>query len=271
MAEIRYIKQAEITIGSKTYPISRYTFDFFVQFLSSHEPALSRIRLYNISLADETNMNIGTSIRLDAGLGTKASILEGVIVGIEGRIENNNKITVIDVKNSTLAYLQPITKSFGAIKSNIALSTILNDSGMEIKTIALENNLALSEELQTIDESKLYEAVNNITEFCNSKAICNNDVIAIRKKDMFGSTGITITDNDLTAPIMAENRTLTVFGTEYNNNYKIMTKLNYNYKPDSLINLNTKNLSGSFVILEGLHRGGKRKDFLSEIIVSFVE
>ncbi len=271
MAETRYIKQAEITIGSKTYPLSRYTFDFLVQFLSSHEPALSRIRLYNIPVSEEAEMSIGTSVLLNAGSGSQAVIFEGIIVGIEGRIENNNKITVIDIKNSTLEYLQPITKSFGAVKANIALSELLKSSKMEIKTVELENNLVLSEELQTIDNIKLYTAINNIAEYCSSKALCNNDELAIKRIDSFGNTNITIVDSDLISPAMAENRTITVSGGEYSNNYKIQTKLNPNYKPDSLISLDTKELSGSFVILEGLHRGGKRKDFVSEIIISLIE
>lgn len=271
MAENRHVKQALLTVRGKSYPLERYTFDFFVQFRSEIEPAVSRIRLYNIPLSDEQNLKIGTALTLEAGSGTKAVILDGVIVGIKGKIENNNKITIIDVKNSTLDFLKPISKSFGAIKSSVALNNILKSSNMEVKTIAIENDLILSEELQTIDETKLYTAVKHIVEYAESKAVCHNDEIAIRKPNTYANTGITISDSDLTAPVMAENRTIDVSGMKYNNNFKVITKLNYNYKPDSTITLNTSLISGNFVILEGLHRGGKKRDFSSEIIISLID
>jgi len=251
-------RKIELIIDNKRYTNDTINIDFSVPFDSEPEPNICDVSIYNIDITSRNLINKNTNIILNAGYGQDfGGILIGKVADFSFSkfgIDTILKMMVapgIDVWNTTT-----LSRAYKTnIKASAILKDVINSFGLEIAELRLQNDIIYTR--GKVVSGMVKNIISNIAKETNSKLYIKNNVIFIRPQKKGTTTGFLLSGK--TGLLGSPETTL----IDDEKGYKVKMLLNHKINVDSLIQIQSSLVSGTFRVIKGKHSG----DFITEVEV----
>ena len=253
-----YNQQIVLRLGNKEYSNKDIDIDFSVEFDNSPEPNIHEISIWNSSEDTKANIAKGMQVILNAGYGDDiGSIVVGTVGSYETNyyeVDNELKLFVGDGIDKWLN--TTVSRNYKAgITSQAVINDLLGSFGLEVGKLALNSNITYAEGKSF--NTKLNQALKEVAKDTNSKFYIKNGVVFIVPDNFNVSTGFLL--NKDTGLIGTPER-LDIDGKD---GWKINCLLNHRINTDSLLQVQSRSLSGNVKVVKGKHTS----DFITELEV----
>lgn len=248
--------------GSLNYPDLEISFEG--DFDSNPDPNIYKVTIYNLNKDTISQIKKNSKIIVNAGYENDIGcVVAGRIKEAITKNESIDTVTNIEIYDLTTSWLNTVVnKSFkGSIKASQVISSITGGLGIEIGKIELAEDKVY--QLGKTVLGKLSDVLKTIivTE-CKSNLIVRDGRIDIvpYKNNGFETGFVLNADTGLIAsPTKIDSQDIKA-------DYTVKMLFNYHIKSRSLIQIESKVVSGLFVVIEGKHD----KNFETEVSVKAV-
>lgn len=260
-------REIEVICGNKKMKIPDLDIRFSVSFTTKEEPNECDIKIQNLS--DTTiNANIITDypVIVNAGYsGDIGTLLSGYIVGAHTKWSGVNKETSISGFDASAAYLNNwVSKTYveGIYASEI-IDDLLRQTGLTIGQVELNTDMQYTKGKTIM--GKLREVLKSVVEVDSQTPLqILNGTVIIRAIGAGQQTGFILNRNTgligSPEPIAQKENS-----TEIQPTHKIKCQLNHRITSMSALYVESKTVTGNFVVLSGKHSGSCTGDFVTEM------
>ncbi|ABR46661.1 conserved hypothetical protein [Alkaliphilus metalliredigens QYMF] len=251
-------RKVELIIGNKSYLSDNIDIDFSVPFDSDPEPNICDVSIYNLSMDSINRIGKSTEVILNAGYGED---IGAILVGTVADYEQRNIGTDLEFKMMIAPGIDRwMSKTFSkSYKEGMKASTILRDAlssfGLEIGELRLANDITYSK--GKVVSGMLKNTIKNIATEAGSKLYIKNNIAFVRPPNAGTATGFLLSSKTgmvgSPEPIIIDDK----------KGYKVNMLLNNKMNTDSLVQIESRIVTGNFRVVKGQHLG----DFITEVEV----
>lgn len=258
-----WIRQVSLTAGDKEFTLDKFEIDFRVPFSTKEEPDISEIKIYNLSDGTIASIAAKEYVILNAGYkGDVGNILSGKIENISTEWQGVDKVTEIKVSDGGFEWRD--TRIQKTYQADSTASYIMNDlaamTGLEIAEISPKEDMTYKRG-KSISGS-VETALRQLVKDTDSKMYIDKGRLYIRDEDKGTETGfLLISDTGLIGSpekIEEENEQ-----KEKVIKYKVKSMLNHKISTDSIIQIKSRAVNGTYRVESGVHTG----NFETEMVV----
>lgn len=262
-----WIREIDVIAGDKQFNNSEdggIYIDFDIPFSTKEEPDISEINLYNLSDSTIASIQAKGYIFVNAGyrnLKNKGNILTGKVEDVITDWQGRDKVTKILASDGGKEWRNTtVNKTYAAeSKASYIMRELANLMGYEVAEIEPKEDITY--QLGKTITGKVEVALRQLVEDTQSKMFINKNRIYIREEEKGTETGFIL--NSETGLIGSPERIVEDNKEEEVVKYKVTMLLNPLISTDSLIEVQSRVLSGRFRVLEGVHT----REFNTEIII----
>lgn len=240
--------------------------EFEIEFSDTSEGNAGHIRFFNLANNTTELLEEGKNFLLKAGyIGDVGTILPGIIEKQTTSWEKVDKITLLIVGDNTQAWMNStINKTWKAgVKSSQIVPDIINETGLTVGDIEIQDDI-------TYEKGKTFsttcqKALQEIADDTNSKLHSSRGKIYFRPKNKATQQAIIVNQNTglLSSPQVNKNE-------EDDRTYTVSTLLNYRIETDSLLQIESRTISGNYRVIKGKHMA-EGDDFSTQVEVEKYE
>ena len=268
-----WIREAQLTVGSHRYTLDGLDFSFEVPFEDSDEPPVATVKITNLSANTRANIQRNDRIILNAGYeGDVGCILIGKVVGMKHKQNNVDWTTTLTVQPCADEILgAQVNKTYKEnIKASALVRDLLNIFGVEIGRceLSIDKSYARGRVCRGNLKQVLTEIV--VSE-CKSRFIIRpTGQLYITKADDGINNGITLTkdtgllrsDEEIVAIPFEDKLNTQKSATDREEDNKSRScLLNYRIGTAELVKVQSNDLNGRFIVVEGKHVGSRTGDW----------
>ena len=272
-----FIRSATIQIGSNQYSMDNgFYFEFEIPFKDSEELQTVTFKVYNLSEGTRNNIQKGTPIILNAGYeGDIGTIFVGAANAAGSEKSGTDWITEISATTALEEWLgKTINKSYlpDTTAKNIVLD-LLTIFGLEIGRFELVEDVTYPR--GRVCQGKLKDILKQIVvNECGSRLLIRNNQININDpKDginmgylLTPETGLLVSggesDNTLIATDEQETKQKK---DEKGKTVKRKCLLNHRIGPGDIVQVQSRDLNGTYMVVSGTHKGSPTGDWYTEM------
>ncbi|KEI18247.1 phage protein [Clostridium haemolyticum] len=255
----QFKRKAEAIIATRKYNFPDLHMEFNIKFDSDTIPDEGEVSIYNLSPDSIARINKKNGIVLNAGYGDDlGSILDGVITDVETYREGVDTVTKIKALNITWEYLnKPISYTYapGATTTYLVKDLLQSAGNLKANINNPTNNLTYSRGFQAY--GKIIDVLRRVVIESDSRLLVHGPSISVIPKKQGITLGFLL--NSKTGLIKVEK----IDKNDSVATHKIEMLLNHAIAPYSLIQVESTNLNGTVMVIEGEHKS----DFTTEVEV----
>lgn len=265
-----WLRQIELTAGGKQFKNETheggFRIEFRVPFSTSENPDVSEIMIYNLSQESVSAIEAKAYVVLNVGYkGDIGNILSGKVEEISSKWDKVDKITTIKVSDGGFEWRSTrIQKTYakGSTAKYIMqdLSSLL---GLEVVEVNPKNDLTY--QLGRTISGDVEKALKQLVQDTESKMYIDKGKLYIRDKDKGTNIGFLLNSDTglIGSPekIEEENEK-----KEKIIKYNIKCLLNHKITTDSIIQIESRNVNGTYRVENGSHYCND-SDFITEMVV----
>ncbi len=272
-----FIRSASIQIGASRYSMDGgFYFEFEIPFKDSEELQTVTFKVHNLSETTRNNIVKGTPIILNAGYeGDVGTIFVGAANNATSERDGTEWITEISATTALEEWLgKTINKTYlpGTTAQNI-VTDLLTIFGLEVGRFELVENVTYPR--GRVCQGKLKDVLKQIviTE-CKSRMLIRNNQIHINNPLDGINMGVLLTpetgllagggDNDNTI-VATDEQSTAEQKNEQGKTKKLKCLLNHRIGPGDMVQVQSRNLNGSFLVVSGTHKGSPTGDWYTEM------
>jgi len=258
MGEKLFGRKIELKIGDKKIEYPGLEIEFEIKFSDDDEGNAGHVRLFNLSKNTLDSITTETKFKLKAGYKEKFGLLlPGLIEVKKTKWQGMDKETTLIVGDDTDLWMRSTinrTWKSGKTASDI-IPDVINNAGLEVgevdtnKSITYEKGLTLS--------TTTRKALKRLAEDTESKLHSKRGLVYVRPPEKAEKQAVLVNSNTglISSPEKVEESSGGGEGEEESSKAKYMVKmlLNYEVRADSLLKIESRNISGEFRVISGKH------------------
>lgn len=256
-------RKVELVAGGKSFSGDDFEIDFSIPFTTDEDPDSSEITIYNLTESTIEAIESQADIMLNAGYeGDVGTILTGTLEKPETSWEGVDKVTKLFIGDGSKEWREKKIKK--TYQKGVTASFILNDLagqfGLEIGDVEINKDKTYKRGRTFTDT--LSSCIKQVAKDTETKMYIQGKKIFMRPPDKGDPTGFLL--NADTGLIDSPEKT-----EEENDkkekviSYTVKCLLNHRLAPDSIIQVESMSVNGTFRVVKGKHEG----DFITEVKV----
>ncbi|MFV0240774.1 MAG: phage protein [Lacrimispora sphenoides] len=274
-----FLRSATIQVGPLKYDMNDgFYFEFEVPFYDSDQLVTATITINNLSATSRAGMQKNQVVILNAGYEDDMGVLfVGQVAAVSHKqngVDWQTKITATAALDQWLKTQVNKTYMAGATAEDV-VRDLLNIFGLEIGIFQLVENVIYPR--GRICSGKLKDVLTEIVvNECKSRLLIrNNQVIINNPADgvtkgylLTPDSGLLMSSEDSDTTATATQQTVgasTEVKKAEEKTWKRQCLLNYRLAPGDLIQIQSKDLNGKYIIVSGKHKGSPTGNWLTEI------
>lgn len=259
-----WMRKVELLAGGKRFDGDEFDIDFKVPFSTKEEPDISEVTIYNLSESTIANIKNEAYVILNAGYGGQSgNILTGKIEEVVTKwngVTKETKLTVSDGGFEWRGARVQRTYAKGTTSTQI-ITDLAGILGLGIKEISPNKEIVY--QLGRTISGPVEVLLKQIVKDTNSKMFISKGVLTVRDHESGTMTGFLLRHDTglIDSPEIGEDK-----NEETNEKiikYKVKCLLNNAISTDSVIQIESRTVNGSFRVIEGTHNG----NFITECTV----
>jgi len=270
-------RAASIQIAANIYDIEDFDFDFEVNFEDGKELPEATVRIKNLASSTRFSMARGDLIIINAGYkGQLGNIFVGQISSVEQKHEGTDWITEIVGVSAMREWLsREVNKTYQATKASFVVRDLLNILGIEPAVFELVRDVNYP--YGKYCRGRVGDIVSEIvTRDCESRFVINNGLIIINDPNQpvtFGAllsaqTGL-LRNSTGTMIVPITNNLLEPLSEEEKLEQAILKTRSVMLNPallgGSLVEVDSNDLQGTFIVVRGQHVGSRTGEWLTKV------
>ena len=268
-----WLRQATLTLGSNQYTLDGLNFSFKVQFEDRAKVSTAQLEVYNLSPSTRASLKKGDAVIITAGYkGDVGCIFVGAIADYSHQHENLDiitKITAADCLEEWLGTYVNKTYKAGMYAKDI-VDDLLNIFGVEVSKCELTTDVSYPR--GRVCRGNLKQVLTEIVvNECKSRFIIRTTgQIYITKADDGIDNGLTLTpangllradEEKVQIPVETDLNSQTTGEDRDEDTISRSCLLNYRVATAEVIKIQSADLNGRFIVVEGKHSGGRTSDW----------
>lgn len=274
-----WIRDATLQIGAKKYTLEGLNFSFDIPFEDSDELTTATVNAINLAANTRENIKKGDPIIINAGYeGDVGCLLVGKVAALSHRKDATDWTTKIIATVALDEWLSAqVNKTYKqSIDAKAMLTDLLNIFGLEVGAFELTENKVYPR--GRVCRGKLKDVLREIVvSDCKSRLLIRpTGQIIISKPDTGVNMGYLLnaqtgllraTDETEVIPIETDLNSQTPSGEKEENLKTRASLLNYHIGPADIIQIQSRDLNGRFMVVRGRHIGSRSGDWKTEMEV----
>lgn len=274
-----FLRSATIQVGPLKYDMDDgFYFEFEVPFYDSDQLISATITINNLSATSRVGIQKNQVVILNAGYEDDMGVLfVGQVAAVNHKqngVDWQTKITATTALDQWLNTQVNKTYMAGATAENV-VRDLLNIFGLEVGIFQLVENVEYPR--GRICSGKLKDVLTEIVvNECKSRLLIRNNQVIINNPADGVTKGYLLTpdsgllmfsdDSDTTATATQQTASASAeVKKAEEKTWKRQCLLNYRLAPGDLIQIQSKDLTGKFIIVSGTHKGSPTGNWLTEI------
>lgn len=246
-------RQAELVLSGKLYHSDDIDLEFSVPFSTENEPDLSEIIVYNLSPGSVSMIKKGIPVSLSAGYaGDVGMLCSGVVSSFSTVMDGVDRKTTLKIGTAAQAWQEKkIHKTYAKdTTAKMILEDLIQQFGVSIADMTVVKDVTYSKG-KTVS-GRLKDVVKKLAKETESKFYLDKDRAYVRPFDKGTGSGFVLSPSTglLGSPEPAE---LSEGNQKSKQGWKIRCLLNHNIGVDSLISVQSKEVSGMYRVVKGRH------------------
>lgn len=272
-----WIRDAQLTIGHKSYSLGNLDFSFEIPFKDSDEPPVATVKVTNLSANTRANIKRNDPVVLNAGYeGDVGSILIGKVVGLKHKQSNVDWVSTLTVQPCADEILGSlVNKTYTEnTKASALIRDLLNIFGVEVSRCELTVDKTYPR--GRVCRGNLKQVLTEIVvNECKSRLIIRaTGQLYITKADdginngvlLTSATGLLRSDEEKVAiPIETDLNSQKTGSDREEDTISRSCLLNYRIATAELVKVQSSDLNGKFVVVEGKHSGSRSGAWKTEM------
>lgn len=268
-----WIRDATLTIGSKKYSLGSLDFSFEIPFEDSDEPPVATVKVTNLSANTRNGIQKNDPVVLNAGYeGDVGCILIGKVVGLKHKQSNVDWTSTLTVQPCADEILnKQINKTYTEnIQASAIVKDLLNIFGVEVAKCELTDDKSYPR--GRVCRGNLKQVLTEIVvSECKSRLIIRTTgQIYITKADDGINNGVTLTpetgllrsdEEKVAIPVETKLNSQTSDGRDDEDTISRSCLLNYRIATAEVVKVQSSDLNGRFIVVEGKHAGSRSGDW----------
>lgn len=264
-----WLRDATLTIGNKKYSLDGLDFKFEIPFEDSDEPPVATITVTNLSANTRANIKKKDPVVLNAGYkGDVGCILIGEVVGLKHKQSDVDWTTTITVQPCADEILgKQINKTYAKnSKASAIVRDLLNIFGVEVAKCSLNEDISYPR--GRVCRGNLKQVLTEIVvNECKSRFIIRaTGQIYITKASDGIDNGVTLTqatgllrsdEERVVIPVETDLNSQTSDEERDEDTISRSCLLNYRIATAEVIKIQSNELNGRFIVVQGKHSGGR--------------
>lgn len=264
-----WLRDATLTIGNKKYCLDGLDFKFEIPFEDSDEPPVATITVTNLSANTRANIKKKDPVVLNAGYkGDVGCILIGEVVGLKHKQSDVDWTTTITVQPCADEILgKQINKTYAKnSKASAIVRDLLNIFGVEVAKCSLNEDISYPR--GRVCRGNLKQVLTEIVvNECKSRFIIRaTGQIYITKASDGIDNGVTLTqatgllrsdEERVVIPVETDLNSQTSDEERDEDTISRSCLLNYRIATAEVIKIQSNELNGRFIVVQGKHSGGR--------------
>ena len=270
-------RAASIQINDQIYDIQNFDFDFEVNFEDGKELPEATVRIRNLAQGTRSSMKRGDLLIINAGYkNALGNIFVGQISSVEQKHETTDWVTEIVAVSAMREWLsREVSKTYQTTKASFVVRDLLNIFGIEPAVFELVRDVNYP--FGKYCHGKVGDIISEIvTRDCESRFVINNGLVIINDPKQPVTRGVLLSaqtgllrnstgtmlvplTNNLLEPLSEEEK------LELNNLDTRECLLNPAILPGGLVEVQSDDLNGTFIIIRGQHVGSRSGDWLTKM------
>lgn len=268
-----WIREATLVIGNRKYSLANLDFKFDIPFEDSDEPPVATVTVTNLSANTRASIKKNDPVILNAGYeGDVGCVLIGKVVGLKHKQSNvdwTSTLTVQPCADEILGKL--INKTYVQnSKASVIVKDLLNIFGVEVSKCALTTDVSYPR--GRVCRGNLKQVLTEIiVNECKSRFIIRTTgQIYITKADDGINNGLTLTqangllradEEKIQIPVETDLNSQTTGEDRDKDTISRSCLLNYHVATAEVIKIQSADLNGRFIVVEGKHSGSRTGDW----------
>lgn len=273
-----WMRSATLQIGNKRYGMDDLYFEFEVPFEDSDTLQTAKFKAYNLSEATRKGIKRGDALILNAGYeGDVGSIFVGQVSACSHKHQNADWITEISATAAMDQWLSAkVSKTYakGSTAKDI-VSDLLNLFGVEIGDFSLAVNKVYDRGLICNGKVK-DQLIKIVVNDCKSRFLIRSGAVYINDPAKGVQNGLTLTpQSGLLISGKETEETVVAVGNDSQKSASAKSEegnyisreclLNYHIGPAEQVRVQSKSLSGTFIVASGKHTGSPKGNWKTTI------
>ena len=268
-----WIREATLVIGNKKYTLGELDFKFSIPFDDSDEPPVATVTVTNLSANTRANIKKNDPVILNAGYeGDVGCILIGKVVGLKHKQSNTDWTSTLTVQPCADEILgKLINKTYVQnSKASAIVKDLLNIFSVEVSKCELTTDVSYPR--GRVCRGNLKQVLTEIVvNECKSRFIIRTTgQIYITKADDGIDNGLTLTpangllradEEKVQIPVETDLNSQTTGEDRDEDTISRSCLLNYRVATAEVIKIQSADLNGRFIVVEGKHSGGRTSDW----------
>lgn len=274
-----WIRDATLQIGAKKYTLEGLNFSFEIPFEDSDELTTATVNAINLAATTRENIKKGDPIIINAGYeGDVGCLFVGKVAALSHRKDATDWTTKIIATVALDEWLSAqVNKTYKqSIDAKAMLTDLLNIFGLEVGAFELAENKVYPR--GRVCRGKLKDVLREIVvSDCKSRLLIRpTGQIIISKPDTGVNMGYLLnaqtgllraTDETEVIPIETDLNSQTPSSEKEENLKTRASLLNYHIGPADIIQIQSRDLNGRFMVVRGRHIGSRSGDWKTEMEV----
>lgn len=268
-----WIREATLTIGSRQYFLDSLDFSFEIPFEDSDEPPVATVKVTNLSASTRASIKKNDTVVLNAGYeGDVGCILIGKVVGLKHKQSNTDWTSTLTVQPCADEILgKLINKTYiENTKASVIVKDLLNIFGVEVSKCELTKDVSYPR--GRVCRGNLKQVLTEIVvNECKSRFIIRaTGQIYITKADDGINNGVTLTtatgllrsdEEQVVIPVEDDLNSQTTGEDRDEDTISRSCLLNYRIATAEVVKIQSNDLNGKFIVVEGKHTGSRTGDW----------
>ncbi len=256
-----YRRKIDFMAGGKSFDGDDFTIEFDVPFSTSPNPDISEVVIYNLTNESISAIESKAYAILNAGYaGNIGNILSGRVESSSTEWRGMDKVTTVKVSDGGIEWRSArVQKTYAKnSKASYIMQDLAGIMGLEVAEITPAKDLTY--QLGKTISGNVESALKQLAKDTQSKLYINKDKLYIRKEGKGTETGFLLKSDTglLGSPEKkeVENKTM----------YNVKCLLQHEITTDSIIQIESRGLNGTYRVTEGSHRCAGN-EFITEMVV----
>lgn len=250
---ILWNRQASVNLGGRLYQSDDIDIEFSVPFSTENEPDISEISIYNLSPSSVSGIQKGMPVALSAGYaGNVGMLCSGRISSFVTVMQGVDRKTTLKIATAAQAWKETkIQKTYAkGTSAQAILSDLISNFGVSIADMTVVKNVTYSKG-KTVS-GRLKDIVKALAKETESKFYLDKDRAYVRPFERGTATGFLL--SGATGLIGSpEPMEITEGDNKSVQGWKVRCLLNHNIGVDSLIQIQSTVVSGTYRVVKGRH------------------
>lgn len=246
-------RQANLIINGNMYNSDSIDIEFNVSFSTENEPDISEISIYNLSKTSVASIKKGTKVSLTAGYGKNIGLLtQGQVSDFTTIFEGVDKKTTLKIAPAINEWKDlKVHKTYAkGTTSKDIFADLISMFGVTVGDLSPVKDVTYQK--GKVVSGRLKDVIKNLALETESKFYIDKNRAYVRAYESGTNTGFLLSRETglVGSPEKCE---ITEGNNKSNNGWKVESLLNHNIFVDSLIQIKSKVVSGTFRVVKGTH------------------